>query len=130
MPTPPVAVTLRFMRDVHRKAVLKCLREEDGFSGVELAKNTGLSRQAVSRVLEELEHKHLIEFIAPDRSTPTSGRPAQTVRFRSEAGYVIGGLIDPQNIQLALADLRGNIVNTQSISLEKNQRRINLLELL
>lgn len=118
MPEVPVAVNLRFMREVNTAAVLTSLRELDQVSVGGLAESTGLSRQAVARVLDELQNDGLVEVLPPDRTERASGRPAQQVRFRAEAGYVLGALIDPQVIQLAVADLRGSVVATSRAALQ------------
>ena len=112
MPEVPVAVNLRFMREVNTTAVLTSLREVSPVSVGTLAETTGLSRQAVARVLDELQSNGLVELLPPDRSERSFGRPAQQVRFRAEAGHVVGALIDPQVIQVAVADLRGSVVAT------------------
>lgn len=130
MPDLPVAVNLRFMREVNTAAVLTSLRELDPVSVGGLAESTGLSRQAVARVLNELQRSGLVEVLPPDRSERASGRPAQQVRFRAEAGYVIGALIDPQVIHLAVADLRGNVVATSRAALETAPQDQHVLDLL
>lgn len=130
MPDVPVAVNLRFMREVNTAAVLTSLREFDPVSVGALAESTGLSRQAVARVLDELQSNGLVELLPPDRSERASGRPAQQVRFRAEAGYVVGALIDPQVIQLAVADLRGSVVATSRAAVAAapaDQRVLDLL---
>jgi len=108
----PVAADLRFMREVNQAAVLERLREQERVSVAELARATGLSRQAVTRSLAELQDAGLIEYLAPQRNAGRSGRPAQLVQFRARAGYVIGAFIDPHQIRVALADLRGQIVTS------------------
>ena len=110
MPDIPVAVTSRFMREVNTTAVLAHLREVERASVSGLAAATGLSRQAVARVLDELDSIGLVQTLPPERTGGRSGRPAQSVRFRAEAGHVVGALIDPQVLHLAVADLRGSIV--------------------
>lgn len=130
MPDLPVAVNLRFMREVNTTAVLTTLREVDLVSVGVLADTTGLSRQAVARVLEELQSNGLVELLPPDRTERASGRPAQQVRFRAEAGYVVGALIDPQVIQLAVADLRGSVVATSRAPLQSGPQDQHVLDLL
>ncbi|WP_147918776.1 ROK family transcriptional regulator [Ruania zhangjianzhongii] len=130
MPDLPVAVNLRFMREVNTAAVLTSLRELDPVSVGGLAESTGLSRQAVARVLDELQNDGLAEVLPPDRTERASGRPAQQVRFRAEAGYVVGALIDPQVIHLAVADLRGSVVATSRAPLEATPQDQHVLDLL
>jgi predicted NBD/HSP70 family sugar kinase len=105
-----VAVDTQFIREINSAAILQRLRAAGSASVTELAKATGLSRQAVTRSLTALNQVGLVELLAPDRSAPRSGRPAQLVRFRAEAGYVVGASISPQGVRVALADLAGNIV--------------------
>lgn len=110
MTDEPVAVTLRFMREVNTMALLACLRQHDQVSVAHLADATGISRQAVTRALRELRTNGLVDYLPPARSERRVGRPAQTVRLRATAGFVLGGVIDPLFIQLAVADLRGHVV--------------------
>lgn len=114
----PVAADLRFMREVNATAVLQHLRHQVRMSVSELAEATGLSRQAVTRSLAELQDAGLIEYLAPERPARRSGRPAQLVQFRARAGYVIGAFIDPHQIRLGLADLRGEVVASAQSVLE------------
>ena len=130
MPDIPVAVTSRFMREVNTTAVLAHLREVERASVSGLAAATGLSRQAVARVLDELHSIGLVETLPPERTGGRSGRPAQSVRFRAEAGYVVGALIDPQELHLAVADLRGSIVTDTRIPLGGLAQDQHVLDLL
>lgn len=106
----PVAAGTRYMREVNTTAVLTLLRAVEHTSAPELARRAGLSRQAVSRSLSDLGEAGLVEFLAPVRSGAGSGRPAQRVRFRAEAGHVVGASVSPEGIRVGLADLSGTIV--------------------
>ncbi|WP_277050458.1 ROK family transcriptional regulator [Ruania albidiflava] len=130
MPDIPVAVTSRFMREVNTTAVLAHLREVERASVSGLAAATGLSRQAVARVLDELDSIGLVQTLPPERTGGRSGRPAQSVRFRAEAGYVVGALIDPQELHLAVADLRGGIVTDTRLPLGGRAQDQHVLDLL
>jgi predicted NBD/HSP70 family sugar kinase len=113
-----VATDTTFMRDLNAAAILARLRVETPASVSTLASATGLSRQAVTRSLHVLEVAGVVEFSAPDRASSRSGRPAQLVRFRTEAGYVLGIYVTPQRIHLAVADLAGTIVGSHDVSLD------------
>lgn len=112
MTTLVVTDTTRFVRDVNSAAILAKLRKESPTSVSALASATGLSRQAVTRSLHKLEVDGVIEFAAPDRAAARSGRPAQLVRFRTEAGYVLGMYVNPQRVHIALADLAGTVISS------------------
>src|SRR5688500_16311260 len=85
-----VAAGTQFMREVNAAAILRRLRTETSMSVSALAKAVGLSRQAVTRSLNALVEEGLVEFGSLDRDSTRAGRPAQLVRFRAEAGYVLG----------------------------------------
>lgn len=108
-----VAAGTQFMREVNAAAVLRKLRAappgEASMSVSALAKSVGLSRQAVTRSLNGLAAEGLVEFGPLDRDSTRAGRPAQLVRFRAEAGHVLGLSISPQDVRVALADLAGTV---------------------
>ncbi|MFG6198024.1 ROK family protein [Nonomuraea sp. JJY05] len=108
-----VAAGTQFMREVNAAAVLRKLRaappKESSMSVSALAKSVGLSRQAVTRSLNALVAEGLVEFGPLDRDSTRAGRPAQLVRFRAEAGHVLGLSISPQDVRVALADLAGTV---------------------
>ncbi|MEV4116280.1 ROK family transcriptional regulator [Nonomuraea sp. NPDC049695] len=107
-----VAAGTQFMREVNAAAVLRKLRAESSMSVSALAKAVGLSRQAVTRSLNALAAEGLVEFGALDRDSTRAGRPAQLVRFRAEAGHVLGLSISPQDVRVAVADLAGTVTVT------------------
>ena len=126
----PVAADLRFMREINSTAVLARLRQHERMSVAELAKATGLSRQAVTRSLAELQDAGLVEYQAPQRDARRSGRPAQLVRFRADAGYVVGAFLDPRQIRIGLADLRGDVIASTQRDLEEGLEGAAAIELL
>lgn len=110
-----VAAGTQFMREVNAAAVLRRLRAEPSMSVSALAKAVGLSRQAVTRSLNALAADGLVEFGSLDRDSSRAGRPAQLVRFRAEAGFVLGLSISPQDLRVAVADLAGTVTATDIV---------------
>jgi predicted NBD/HSP70 family sugar kinase len=113
---PLIAAGAQFMREVNAAAVLSRLRAEPSMSVSALAKAIGLSRQAVTRSLNALTEEGLVEFGSLDRDSSRAGRPAQLVRFRAEAGHVLGVSISPQDLRVAVADLCGTVVAADAVS--------------
>ncbi|MEV4173056.1 ROK family transcriptional regulator [Nonomuraea sp. NPDC049709] len=112
-----VAAGTQFMREVNAAAVLRKLRAEASMSVSALAKAVGLSRQAVSRSLNALVTEGLVEFGPLDRDSTRAGRPAQLVRFKAEAGHVLGLSISPQDVRVAVADLAGTVTAAEAVQL-------------
>ncbi|NRQ32221.1 ROK family transcriptional regulator [Nonomuraea sp. NN258] len=112
-----VAAGTHFMREVNAAAILGRLRAEPSMSVSALAKAVGLSRQAVSRALNALAEEGLVEFGSLDRDSSRAGRPAQLVRFRAEAGQVLGISISPQDLRVAVADLAGTVTARDVVKL-------------
>jgi predicted NBD/HSP70 family sugar kinase len=113
-----VAVDTQFMRGINASAVLSVLREAGQVSVAELAVRTGLSRQAVTRALGNLEAAGLVSFHAPDATGTRSGRPAQSVAFNPRAGMVLGISLSPDAVRVALADLSGEIIERDERGLD------------
>ncbi|MFI7704757.1 ROK family protein [Nonomuraea sp. NPDC049480] len=112
-----VAAGTQFMREVNAAAVLRTLRTETSMSVSALAKAVGLSRQAVTRSLNALAAEGLAEFGPLDRDSTRAGRPAQLVRFRAEAGHVLGLSISPQDVRVAVSDLAGTVTAADAVPL-------------
>ncbi|MFI7634555.1 ROK family protein [Nonomuraea sp. NPDC049400] len=112
-----VAAGTQFMREVNAAAILRRLRAEPSMSVSALAKSVGLSRQAVTRSLNALAEEGLVEFGSLDRDSNRAGRPAQLVRFRAEAGHVLGLSISPQDLRVAVSDLAGTVTAADTVRL-------------
>ncbi|MDP4508492.1 ROK family transcriptional regulator [Nonomuraea turcica] len=125
-----VAAGTQFMREVNAAAILSRLRAETSMSVSALAKSVGLSRQAVTRSLNALADEGLVEFGPIDRDTTRAGRPAQLVRFRAEAGHVLGLSISPQDVRVAVADLSGAVIATDAVQLGPGTGGVHAVETL
>jgi len=112
-----VAVDTQIMRGINASAILSVLRTEPRLSVSDLSERTGLSRQAVTRALTALETAGLVAFSKPDAGEPRSGRPAQLVRFRAEAGLVLGASVAPREVRVVVADLAGTIVSDRILAM-------------
>lgn len=108
--TQPIAVKTKFMQEVNAAATLTQLRSAGRISVSSLSKQTGLSRQAVSRSLAALEADGFIEISEPDRTAAKSGRPPQMVRFRTELASVVAIDVNPRSVRVIVADLAGDTV--------------------
>ncbi|MEO3872432.1 ROK family transcriptional regulator [Nonomuraea sp. B12E4] len=96
------------LRKVNTQVTLRALRREGVATLTRLGRVTGLSRQTVEAVLDELGERGYVLEVPPDEGV--MGRPARRFGFRADAGYVVGVEIGGDGIVAALADLNGEVV--------------------
>ncbi len=113
------------LRRINTAAVLSALRAGGPSRIADLMELTDLSRPAVTRAVEALTAEGWVADAnaddaggaerAPDAGgTPARrgqlGRPAALLRFRAEAGHVLGIDVGPHKILAMVADLDGTVV--------------------
>lgn len=114
------------LRRINATAVLTALRTEGPLRIADLMKITDLSRPAVTRAVDALRSEGWVsdanaaDDAAPEARAPDAtegaarrsrlGRPAALLRFRSEAGHVLGIDVGPHKILAMVADLAGTVV--------------------
>lgn len=101
--------TSRLLRRMNAQRVLDALRACEGPLRVtELMASTGLSRPTVDAVADELLRLGWVAEAAGEGGG--RGRPARSLSFRADAGYVFGVDIGEVKVRTAVADLRGDVV--------------------
>lgn len=96
------------LRDHNVGLVLALLRSTPhGSSRVELAGQTGLTPQAISKIIARLLAEGLVDEAG--RGPSTGGKPRTLLRLRPEAGCAVGVELDRQQTTVLLADLAGSV---------------------
>jgi predicted NBD/HSP70 family sugar kinase/biotin operon repressor len=99
------------LRRINSAHVLNVLRRSGPLSLSALAEQTGLSRPTIGQVVDQLHAAGLVTDADPDGTAlARTGRPARLVRFRAEAGYVLGIDIGRHKVGVMVADLAGHVV--------------------
>ncbi|MFC1401959.1 MULTISPECIES: ROK family transcriptional regulator [Streptacidiphilus] len=100
---------LTALRDHNTAAVLGRIRAADEISRVELALATGLTAQAISKIVQRLAAEGLI---APAGRVPSAGgKPRTLLRLVPQARWVVGVQLHRHGSTLVLVDLAGRIVD-------------------
>ncbi len=104
---------LRALRGHNAALVLDLLRRAavggaEGVSRLELAARTGLTPQAVSKIVARLRGDGLVADAG--RRASTGGKPATALRLVPGAGYAVGLHLDRDALTAVLADLTGAVV--------------------
>ena len=93
---------------MNAQRVLDALRAGGPLRVTELVASTGLSRPTVDAVADDLLRLGWVEEVAAEGGG--RGRPARSLAFRADAGYVFGVDIGEVKVRTAVADLRGSVV--------------------
>ncbi len=92
-------------RSHNRRVVLEHVRANEPTGRAEIARNCGLSIQAVSNITEALEFDGLLRVSG--RTTGMRGKPATQYTFNPEGVFAIGIEIRPDAIVCAILNLSG-----------------------
>ena len=90
------------------RLVLDAVRLGGYRSRADLARGMGLSRAAVAQLVAVLTEHGLIEESGVEPST--GGRPPRSLRFRSEAGYLLTADLGATSIDVAATDLSARVL--------------------
>ncbi|WP_409345512.1 ROK family protein [Paenibacillus sp. MBLB4367] len=96
----------KFVKQMNRDGILFKLRQKQ-MSRADLAKETELSRPCVSSLVEEMINEGLIHEVGVGESK--GGRKPTLLAFNSQSFAVVGAVFEGSEIQMALADLKGEI---------------------
>lgn len=102
------------LRDHNGALVLDLVRAQQGLSRVDLAARTGLTAQAVSKIVARLIDDGLVA--ESGQAVPTVGKPRTLLRLVDDARYSVGVHLDRDELRLVLVDLAGTVVDSRHVS--------------
>ncbi|HUR06710.1 MAG TPA: ROK family transcriptional regulator [Nonomuraea sp.] len=106
------------LRKVNTQATLRALRREGVSTLTRLGRITGLSRQTVETVLDELKDRGWVREVPPGEGA--MGRPARRFGFRADAGYVVGAEVGGEKIVVSVADLNGEVLACERVAVSED----------
>jgi predicted NBD/HSP70 family sugar kinase len=106
------------LRDHNAGVVLDLIRRHDGVSRLDLAGGSGLTAQAVSKIVARLMDAGLVAEsgraesgrAASGQAAPSVGRPTTLLRLVPDARHAVGVHLDRDELRLVLVDLAGRVV--------------------
>jgi predicted NBD/HSP70 family sugar kinase len=99
------------IRGINKQIVLNYVRARSPISRAQIARETLLQRSTVSAIVDDLTLAGMIEDIGPGDST--GGRKPNLLRLKIGTPAAIGVDVTPRETTIALADLAGNIMQTE-----------------
>jgi predicted NBD/HSP70 family sugar kinase len=98
----------KLIKQINREGILQHLKVKARISRAELAKLTALSRPCVSALVDEMIQEGFIHEVGVGDSK--GGRKPILLEYNFQAFGVIGAVFEGSTIQLAIADLKGEIL--------------------
>jgi predicted NBD/HSP70 family sugar kinase len=100
------------VRQLNRLRVIEAIYRHPATSRADITRRTGLARQTVSTIIEELQHAGLLEERCEtgDASARTTGRPPILLSLVPGAAFAVGLDFGHQHIRVAVCDLSGQPV--------------------
>jgi len=99
------------IRDINKQIVLNYVRARSPISRADIARETSLQRSTVSAIVDELQVEGLIEETGTGDST--GGRKPTLLKLRTGRPVAIGVDVTPSLTTIVLADLAGNLLETE-----------------
>lgn len=106
------------IRDINKQIVLNYVRDRSPISRAEIARQTALQRSTVSAIVDDLQVSGLIEEIGTGDST--GGRKPTLLRLKTGVPVAIGVDVTPQLTTIAVADLAGSVLESESFPTSAN----------
>ncbi|MFB4262766.1 ROK family protein [Nonomuraea sp. GTA35] len=113
MPTP-----VQDVRRLHRRLVLRTLRDHGPQPRADLARRLALSPTTMTKVVAQLLDEGLVREGATDGAGTRVGRPSTEVRLRADARQVIGVQVGAGLVRLGLCDLKARARNVRSFGFD------------
>ena len=115
-----------------RFRVLDSIRRGGPISRVEIADACGLSRSAVTGVVQSLQHEGWITEVQelahgngngedPARHDPGRGRPRVNLDMNPNAAHVLGVKLSLHRMSVAVTDFRGDVLHTTTLPFNGSQ---------
>lgn len=105
------------IREMNEALVLDVVRRHGTTSRAEIASATGLSAATVTGISGQLVGSGLL--VETDVLRGTGGRPARLLQLGTDAVIVAGARVSPASIDIALVNLRGEVVGAHREPLER-----------
>jgi len=106
--------------------ILSIITEQGPISRIAIAKKTGLTKSAISKVVEDLIRIGLVKEVGIDDTSV--GRKPITLKLTTDNYFVIAVGIRRTEISAGIADLRGNIIARKKACLEERASQNTILK--
>lgn len=108
-----------YTKEYNRQQILRLLRQQP-LSRADLARQTGLTRAAISLIVDELMADGMVKESALPADGHVRGRTPVLLKLRHEGAYAVGVRLTRRECRVGLCDLRGGVLCAQTLPLPEN----------
>ena len=102
------------VRNINKHVILSLIQfTSGGIARAELARQLGLSRSAITTIINDLMETGTIRESA--KKTGTSGRPRTLLEITPEAGFVAGIDMGAKHLRIAISNFRAQVLSEKEI---------------
>ncbi len=109
-------------KQINRKVILNILRNSGELSIAELSKRVNLSKPTLITIMNYYLEKKLVVITGKGSSTEEGGKKPNIYEFNADAGYAVGMTLSANKLSAVITDLKSNILDKISITLEADER--------
>jgi predicted NBD/HSP70 family sugar kinase len=104
--------------DVNRSRVLQAFCDHGPLTRAELAKMAGVTRATIGNIVQSLVDSDLVEEGRPSKPNGRVGKPGRPLWFTARAGLTAAAAIGPGEIDLALVNARGEVLEQRNLTFD------------
>jgi len=109
------------LKQANRKAILNILRDSGEISVADLSKEVNLSKQTLMKIMNYYTKNGMVIITGKGKSTEEGGKKPNIYKFNKNGGYAIGMAISANRLFSVITDLKSNILDNISVTLEADE---------
>jgi glucokinase len=118
------------MRKVNADLLLEIIRQKGLVSRAELARLSGLTKPTVSSQVADLLERGIVVEDGAGEPDARGGKPPTLLRFDANCGVLVAAEIASPEVRVWLADLNGDVVDTETCAIHAELGARHVLEIL
>jgi len=109
------------LKQANRKVILNVLRNSEEISVADLSKEVNLSKQTLMKIMNYYTKNGMVIIAGKGNSTEEGGKKPNIYKFNKNGGYAIGMAISANRLFSVITDLKSNILDKISVTLEADE---------
>lgn len=124
----PIKVNKTLMKEWNRVLVIDQIRNSDGVSRSQIAKNTGLGLSSLTSIVKELISENLVYEV--EKGESSGGRRPILLKFNEDFGYLVGVKIERDKLIFCRSNLSARPVVKEALPYQQRLSNDDVNELL